>query len=91
VTRGSTITGRANDSHKHCNTRLARPLAPARGFHTSEIHSIEQDQKLMQDAYTCGLHKMMHSPVIGNFRAQKAGRKQDNCVYDTMAGTKMLD
>ena len=39
---------------------------------SGEIHSTEQDQKLMQDAYTCGLHQMMHSPMIGNFRAQKA-------------------
>jgi hypothetical protein len=51
VTRGSTMTGRAKDSHKHCNTRLARPLAPARKFHASEIHYAEQAQKLMQDAH----------------------------------------
>ncbi len=51
MTRGSTITGRAKDSHKHCNTRLARPLAPARQFYASQIHYAEQGQKLMQDAH----------------------------------------
>ena len=72
MTRGSTITGRANDSHKHCKTRLARPLAPARVSQASENYYTEQGQKLVQDAHCVHMWLAENDAFTNDWKFQSA-------------------